>query len=163
MKLIKVLSICCFLRATCFAGGYFAEFGVEINPRAGGFSNSKNIEFGYVGKLSPERGIFQFGLGGWSHDGLSGYTKPSLYVYGGAGIEPTANKNYLNYVIGPSLISSPDSYLSSYYQFFQETGMGVRDVYDTRIGIVFKHLSNAGLKKPNAGRNFLTIRAQVGL
>src|SRR5436305_1101512 len=68
---------------------------------------------------------------------------------------------YLEAAIGLHFLSDthikPDVTLSTHFQFGDHIGVGVRrDKYD--LGIRLQHLSNAGLRNPNPGVNFLLVR-----
>ena len=68
---------------------------------------------------------------------------------------------YLEAAIGLHFLSDthikPDVTLSTHFQFGDHIGVGVRrDKYD--VGIRLQHLSNAGLRNPNPGINFVLLR-----
>jgi len=140
----------------------YVEFGTAIahaNDRHIE-TGSKNIEFGYTNPL--HWGRFQAGLGGW--EDRSGWPGAEGSIYGQTsfGIEPDLGEWYVNYHIGPSYISTPDTMLGSRWQIFQELGLGVVDWHGRRIGIVIKHWSNGAWwgRRINKGRNFLNLRVQ---
>lgn len=58
--------------------------------------------------------------------------------------------------IGPCAISATDVLLGSPYQFCSDFGIGVRDV-ETFLSVTYSHISNAGLKAPNKGRDFVVM------
>ena len=68
---------------------------------------------------------------------------------------------YLEGAIGLHFLTDthikPDVNLSTHFQFGDHIGVGVRrGKYD--IGLRLQHLSNAGLRNPNPGVNFLLLR-----
>jgi len=67
---------------------------------------------------------------------------------------------YLEAAIGLHFLTDthikPDVTLSTHFQFGDHIGFGVRrDKYD--LGIRLQHLSNAGLRNPNPGINFVLL------
>ncbi len=71
---------------------------------------------------------------------------------------------YLEAGIGAHMLSSlhitPYRTFSSHLQFGDHIGVGLRFGYEDRvdIGLRLQHLSNAGLRNPNPGINFLQLR-----
>jgi hypothetical protein len=63
-----------------------------------------------------------------------------------------------NLGVGVAAISSPDSLLSSAFQFTEEVSIG----YD-QFDVGFKHFSNAGITKPNKGRDYIYLNYRVWL
>jgi len=61
---------------------------------------------------------------------------------------------------GVCAISTSDTQLGSLYQFCTDFGIGVRD-NKTFLGVTYSHISNAGLKLPNKGRDFLVLEMGV--
>ena len=57
---------------------------------------------------------------------------------------------------GPCVISAPDSQLGSWYQWSTDFGLGIRDER-TWIAVTYSHISNAGVKLPNHGRDALVM------
>lgn len=57
---------------------------------------------------------------------------------------------------GPCGISSVDVLLGSNFQFCTDFGAGIRDT-ETFIGVTYSHISNAGIKLPNRGRDYLVM------
>ncbi len=154
--MLFMVSICNLAQADVFG-----EFGLSAGHPGGKTVDSavKNIEFGFQGPL--KWGLWQTGLGGWEDTTNYLNAKGSIYSHISFGLEPDLGKLYINYFLGPALISRTDALLGNNWQFFQELGIGVKGKKrGTRIGVVFKHMSNAGIVKPNKGRNFLNLRVQ---
>lgn len=59
-------------------------------------------------------------------------------------------------------ITSSDTMNSSWYEFCTDFGLGIRDE-KTHIGIFYSHTSNAGLKLPNHGRDWITMEIGFSL
>lgn len=64
--------------------------------------------------------------------------------------------------VGPCLISATDTELSTHLQFATDIGFGVRD-RDTFMSVGYGHISNAGIKLPNAGRDYLSFSVGISL
>lgn len=63
---------------------------------------------------------------------------------------------------GPCGITTTDTQLGSNYQFATDVGVGIRDSM-TFMSVGFSHISNAGLKLPNRGKDFLIFSIGVSL
>ena len=65
--------------------------------------------------------------------------------------------------IGVRLLSrtrvSPERTLSTAFQFSDQLGVGVQWGRDARstLGVRYQHISNAGIKKPNPGMDFVLL------
>lgn len=80
------------------------------------------------------------------------------------GVEPRVGQAYFNGTSGLGMMSGTDKRLGSAFQFFHEFGFGVIDKNDrTRMGVYYKHISNAGITQPNMGRDFIGIQMGVNL
>lgn len=63
---------------------------------------------------------------------------------------------------GPGFITHPDTQLGGRFQFFHDVNVGVmQDGFG--MGLGFRHLSSAGLNRPNIGRDFLCMRFLIKL
>lgn len=139
----------------------YGEFGTSIAHQTKSVeTGAKNIEFGFANGI--HWGRFQIGVGGWEDHSAFPGVKGSVYSQTSFGLEPDLGKLYINYHIGPSLISTPDTMLGSRWQIFQELGAGLKDYRNIRIGIVVKHWSNGAWwgNGINKGRNFVNLRIQ---
>ena len=63
---------------------------------------------------------------------------------------------------GPALISATDTQLSTNFQFATDIGFGVRD-RETFMSVGYGHISNAGIKLPNKGRDYLLFLVGVSI
>ena len=79
--------------------------------------------------------------------------------YGGyaVGMKVHPGVVYGQFFLGVAGISNPDAYLSSVFQFTHDIGVGIEDKEGRALGLNVKHISNAGLKSPNVGRNFFMV------
>lgn len=173
-KLMKRLSIALpitlLILNFCFTysqANIFAQWGIANEPR--GTNNKTAVKFVEFGR-SGEYGKLAYTVGGGGWIDNTGYTyksgdwtykaSSSYFVESLFGVEPKSEHFYLNYKLGPTIISNTDAYLGSNLQCGHELGFGMRDIRDVRVGFVIKHMSNAGLVKPNLGRDWLGVRME---
>jgi hypothetical protein len=166
MKYLLGISLMLLLSPVSY-GNIFAQWGIaSSHPGTKNKTDVKFIEFGRsgeVGKLA-----YTVGAGGWTDN--TGYVSTangwrytassSEFVETLLGVEPKSEHFYMTYKLGPAIITNTDALLGSNIQVAHEFGFGMRDVRDVRVGLVIKHFSNAGLVKPNVGRDFLGIRIE---
>ena len=62
-------------------------------------------------------------------------------------------------------INNDVTHMSTSFEFGSHVGAGLRigERRETRVGVVLQHLSNAGIKEPNSGVNFLAVAASFPL
>lgn len=61
-------------------------------------------------------------------------------------------------VFGIMIVGYPDAALASAFEFTEEIAIGFKDV-----SIGYKHISNAGLKEPNHGRDYIFLNLALPL
>jgi hypothetical protein len=77
----------------------------------------------------------------------------------GIGLKPGADTGMFGKLFtGPCVISTTDNYLSSHLQFCTDFGVGIRD-RQTFVDATYSHISNAGIKLPNRGKDFFVMEA----
>lgn len=159
----------------------FAQWGIALEHP--GTKSASDIKWGEAG-ISGERGklAYTVGAGYWSDStryktvkasksqyplaaygkmtGASNMARSSPFVECLVGVEPKGEHLYVSYKLGPAWIYHPDALLGSYLQLAHELGLGMYDARGVRVGLVYKHFSNAGLIKPNVGRDFLGLRIE---
>jgi hypothetical protein len=76
------------------------------------------------------------------------------YVEGGIGL----------YLLSHT-INNDTTHMSTSFEFGSHIGAGLRlgERRETRVGIALQHLSNAGIKEPNGGVNFVVLSASFPL
>ncbi len=145
----------------------FIQWGIASEHPSENRSAIKFIETGVSGEYG--RMAYTLGLGGWSDS--SGYkvkaenwTSPevsnSAFVEMLMGVEPYADRFYMTYKAGPAIITNTDCLLGSNIQVAHEFGLGMKDLRGVKVGLVLKHFSNAGIVKPNVGRDFIGLRVE---
>lgn len=136
-----------------------AQYGLGLGDIANGeaFNGSeRNLNVGYYNKLNKVLGWDVHGGILTADDITSGY----VFVQFGSVLHPF-DWLYIDHYFGPGFITKGNSKVSGGLNFSMHMGMGWRDP-NTRmtIGMNWKHISNAGLRKPNKGMDFVLV--QVG-
>lgn len=67
---------------------------------------------------------------------------------------------FVGVFMGVAVLTHTDRVLGGNFQFIHDLELGTRSSQEinSTISLNFKHISNAGIKKPNLGRNLLGIR-----
>lgn len=141
-------------------GGSFGKYGVGIFGSAEyGRAETKVFSLGYEEEwFGPF--IHQYELGLFADQGQDG-RKSSGFGFYSAGVEVNPGYLVIRSLWGVGIITSPDTMLGGNFQFTQDFLVGVRDNKNNMIGLVYKHISSAGLELPNKGRDFLTLQVEI--
>lgn len=96
---------------------------------------------------------------------LSDLRANNLAGYGqvGLGVEPKYGPVYFHFFQSVGAISAQDQYLSGYFQFFEDLGVGFKGTNGTGIGLGYKHISNAGITTPNRGKDLINLMVRFPL
>lgn len=62
---------------------------------------------------------------------------------------------------GPAMISNPDSLLGGYFQFMTDVHFGIQDKQSNYFGIMYRHISSAGIETPNIGRDIIGLELRT--
>lgn len=146
-----------------FAGeGSYVRYGVGLKTKdSRSLGDVKSLNVGYQAPLSSFRLLdYRLEAGGWV-DNVRNGRKSGGYAGALLGLEPQTNNFYANAFWGVIGITHPDKMLSTHYQFMQDLGFGLQDYRNVRVGINYKHISNAGIKLPNRGRDFIYVHIQI--
>jgi hypothetical protein len=145
----------------------YLRYGIGIAESAQlSVSEVKLLGAGYMDSLTEVSQlsslVYQLEGGFWIDTQTQTNRKSSAYGSAAIGLNIQAGPFKASSVHGPGLISTPDAYLGSIPQFFHDLSVGLEDD-KTRAGMClsYKHISNAGLWPPNAGRDFLTFRLSL--
>lgn len=158
--LYATIAFCLASSPATLAADYSARFGPGIQDGAM-TGVTKNFGIRYEEHLI--RGIY---FGGE----VGGYVDNAGYGRKGAGVgklqfgvKPGPYTGLYGKAFGgPCLITATDVRLGSFYQFCTDVGIGVRD-RDSFVGIGYSHISNAGLKLPNSGRDYVVFEMGISL
>lgn len=139
------------------AEGTFLKYSVSARN---GISSQKGLSWGYQDEI-----LFldkKWEVGFWSDQ--SGYpgAKSSAFGSYSLGVEPTYGGLYVSFFQGIALITHPDTVLGGPIQFVEDIGLGIRDKKrGTSFGLQYKHVSSAGIFKPNRGRDTFGIQVRI--
>lgn len=136
----------------------------NLNLKYGlGFLQSSNSQVVTLGYQTNFYQSFSSNVecGGWL-DQNKGHN-PSVTCAAQLGLRVILTSFYAESLHGVGFINHPDGLLGSKFEFFHDVGFGIRDSANNSLGLDFKHTSNAGLSKPNIGRNFIAVKVGFGL
>lgn len=140
--------------------GTFGSYGLGVFDKN---SKSADVKIFSVGYQDNWMWVFdhkyEFGL--WTDIKGDMGRSGSGYVAYSIGLEPVLDWFYIHSFWGLAFITNPDIYLSTNFQFMQDLGLGIKGKKGKRIGVNYKHISNAGIKTPNKGRDFFQIKFQI--
>jgi hypothetical protein len=159
LLIISLFSLVAFSPARSLgAEGTFLKY--SVNAHTEDVAAQKGLSLGYQDELAFLEKKWEIGF--WSdHSGRDG-AKSSAFGSYSIGVEPTAGALYVNFFQGVGLISSPDTVLGGPAQFFEDFGFGIRDQKTkVSIGFQYKHISSAGIFKPNQGRDTLGLQIMI--
>lgn len=117
-----------------------------------------------VGRSEDLLGPFveTYTVGLWA-DQVGEGRKSSGFANYSLGVKCEPSIFYLQSDWGVGAITNKDSFLGGPFpQFFQDFFVGVQDNRRTKMGFNYRHISSAGLHDPNKGRDFMTVRIQLG-
>lgn len=116
------------------------------------YKNQTSIFSLGIENFDKEDGLgYKLELGAWTDIDQGRYSSPFASALLGKrfGNYDTFNATAL---LGIAVIGYPDSVLSTPFEFTEEVILGYKCV-----GIGFKHFSNAGIKEPNHGREYVSL------
>lgn len=157
-KIVAALAL--LIASTTAQAGSFGKYGVGVLSTADyGQAASKIFSLGYEDEFFGPL-ISQWELGVFSDSSGHGRLSSGFGFYS-IGVEVNPGYLVVRSLWGAGLITCPDSMLGGNFQFTQDLLIGVRDNRRNMIGLVYKHISSAGLELPNKGRDFLTIQVEI--
>ena len=159
--MIRVLLIFLFLSTPAIAKqGTFASYGLGILDKN---STSADVKIFSLGYQDDWIWVFdhKYEMGLWTDVRRDMGRSSSGYVAYSVGLEPELDWFYIHSFWGLLLMTNPDAYLSTNFQFMQDLGIGFQGKKGSRIGVNYKHISNAGIKTPNKGRDFFQVKLQI--
>lgn len=102
---------------------------------------------------------YQFEVGGWVDIRGNG-RKSSGYGAYQIGVE-TDGPTFARVMTGPALITTPDVYLGGAFQFTEDFFLGLRGDNRNTVGLLYKHISSAGIEQPNVGRDLAGVQVSI--
>lgn len=134
------------------------KYGANVPTETENLGTTKAIfigqQFHLVGPL-----ISQIEGGGWFDNSGEAGRRSSALFGGSLGINVDAHYAFAQALVGPALITRPDSALGGPLQFNNDVAIGLRDPSTgATVGLNYKHVSSAGIETPNRGRDFWLFR-----
>ena len=147
------------LLLTLIFGTALTASAVEVNARFG-VGLGSGMHFGSVKYL--EAGVSGSVIGPWVYtlavggifDPRPGYASTPLLA-GTTGVRASYGPLMASTEWGLAAIGKTDLALSTYYQFTNLSQIAITDQNGHFVGAFYRHLSNAGIKQPNLGRDML--------
>ena len=112
--------------------------------------------------------LIEFGGGIWRVPDLAGSTQ-RFDLHATPVWRADFARTYVEAGIGAYLLShvinNDTTHMSTSFEFGSHVGAGLRlgEKRDIRVGVSLQHLSNAGIKEPNGGVNFVLLNASFPL
>jgi hypothetical protein len=134
-----------------------AQVTVEVDH---GFMQSTDADLVLLGFTVPAEPLFgsnsyyQFNIGGWTGP------RNASVVGAARGLQWDFRHTMVRLSLGASLISNTSDLLSTPFEFYEQF-LIERHIRGLDLGLSYRHWSNAGLKSPNVGMNFLGLQIQV--
>jgi len=123
----------------------------NVNVANGSVADAKALGFGYVTDLSVFKVKYE---AGHIFDHRRG-AKDSYFGFVGLGIQPEFGPVFINFFQNIGGITTIDKYLGGHFQFNEELGLGVKDQRTkVAMSLFYSHISNAGIRQPNMGKDF---------
>jgi hypothetical protein len=140
--------------------GSFWRYGLGVgNSAEKSVAETKLLSFGYEEDwFGPF--IKQYEVGAY-FDTAGGGRTSSGFGNISMGIEVNPGYLVLRSVHGVGAITTPDSVLGGWFQFNNDITLGIKDNHHNMIGLTYKHISSAGIYKPNRGRDFVVLQAEI--
>jgi hypothetical protein len=157
-----VLGFVFLFSTAAFAGNFVGKYGLGIAPDSHSPVEVKLFSAGYQDTYLHDIMLYQLEAGVFADSHGDG-RRSSGFTAASTGIRVDPGTVYAEMLWGVALITSPDSMLSTAYEFTNDTVIGIRDSKGRAFGIGYKHFSNAGIQLPNKGRDFVLIHFQVPL
>lgn len=167
MKQVFVF-IACYVLAF-LVGMAVAQADDSLGFRYGlGYSNERLSGQNKLFALNSQNkliGVFHGQLEGglWSDSRARPAYESAGFASYGLGIKPHYGPIFAQAFFGPGVITHTDGLLSTNVQFFHDLGIGFKGTDGTAVSVGYKHVSNAGMKLPNKGRDFFGIQLSIDL
>lgn len=155
-----LISYCTIMLLTedSYAEDYATAAVGVFNSGKNSHAETKFANLGHRGDLGLGL-TYQLELGGWVD--TTGHGRASS-AYGAAqfGVE-TDGEVFARVMTGPALITNPDWYLGGPFAFTEDFYLGLRGRNGNSVGLLYKHISNAGIYNRNVGRDLAGVQVSI--
>ncbi len=160
MRVFCVVFLLVLLFPKCL---YAADYSVKFGPGIEGQElTGATKAFGVRREKRHFYGVYDALEAGGYSESLAGRSG-AVVVKAQIGAKPGPVTGVYGYAFfGPAYISTTDAQLSTNFQFATDVGFGVRDE-TTFMAFGYAHISNAGIKLPNAGRDYFIFSVGISL
>lgn len=155
---ILLLLLC----STAQADDSIMKYGVGIfNSAKESRSEMKQFSFAWQAPVFKGYLVRQYEVGGWLDSRSDIGRKSSGFTSASIGVPIEVGYFYAQALWGAALITTPDEMLGSVFQFKHDMALGIRDEKGNTIGLNYSHMSDAGIKLPNEGRDVMSVRISI--
>lgn len=149
------------LAASSASADTIVKYGANIPTQSENLGTTKAIFVAHQNRLIGPL-VTQLEAGAWFDNSGGAGRRSSAMGSASFGVHVNSGYVYCQALVGPAVISTPDSALGGRFQFNNDFACGIRDPRtDATIGFNYKHLSSAGIYEVNQGRDFGLFRVSV--
>lgn len=154
-----LLLLCLLMTQASWGSDLVIKYGVNVYKPGEPLGSTKAIFVSRQSRLGQSPFVTQLEAGGWfDNSGMAGRKSSALFS-ASIGIDVNAGVFFGQALVGPALITHPDSQLGGPFQFNNDFALGIQDSKTgARLGLNYKHDSSAGLEQPNQGRDLYLFR-----
>lgn len=155
MKIAAVLAGLLFSLASQ-AGEISLRYGLGAESGLHATAEQRMINLRYADRILKETIKLAADCGAY-WDNHRKLTSGHCFVQAGTEVRPF-KWMFVENLFGPGFITMPDDLIGGHFQFSIELGVGIIEPSTgARVQATLKHLSDAGIKQPNRGRNFWLV------
>ena len=158
MKLVTILLLIGIWANVAYGDDsqYIVDGGIGVfHSATNSLSETKMLTLGIQNTISgpwKDRTV----VGGWIDNAGGGKTGSAL-ASGQIGFEVNKDGLLAGVFSGPAAISTTDVLLGGHLQFMDDVHLGIEDKDKNYFGVMYRHLSSAGISTPNIGRDVIAI------
>lgn len=161
VKFILLMSV--FWSGLVYSDDVTVNFGTGVfNSGKDSLAETKVLYGGYNYYLHERTLFWRTEFGGWVDTAGSGRGS-SAFGSQMLGVNAENEFFYAQGAAGVALLSNTDSFLGGNIAFTETASIGINGSHNTKVGVFYKHISNAGLYDPNIGRDFIGVQINIPL
>jgi hypothetical protein len=161
---ILVLIFLCTHIAKAKDNWYSINYGLGTNKHQRSLTEVKLITLQMKNNLIKETIQQTFEVGYYADN--TAVSRNNAFIDYMLGVEAKSKSMFISGNSGIGFLSKTDPLLSTSFQFIHELTFGMYEYNETnksKIGLSYRHISNAGIKQPNFGRDFIAIKFSFSL